>query len=91
MHCSGMRSEHASKVATTYIRVEGRDSGLCRHLSSLATVSSISRPETVPAVHWVVLEPLPAETNVAAHRIAANSNAPPLLPPVNLQLVTLRV
>jgi hypothetical protein len=91
MHCSGVKSKHASQVATTSIRVEGRDGGRCMHLASLATLSSTSRSETVQTVQWVVIEPLPTQITAATHRIAANSNAPPLLPPVNLQLVTLRV
>ncbi len=91
MHCSGMMSAHASKVTTSWVQVECRDSGLCRHLSSLATVSSISRSDTVQAVHWVVLEPLHSQITVAAHRIAANCNAPSLLLPVNLLLVALRI
>jgi hypothetical protein len=91
MHCSGMKSAHASKVAAPSIRAEGRDGGRCTHLASPATLNSISRSETVKAVQWVVVGPLPSQVPVAAHRIAASSNAPPLLPPVNLLLVTLRV
>jgi hypothetical protein len=91
MHCSGMKRRHASTTASTCVRVEDRDGGLCKHPSPVATASFVSRGETVQTVHWVVVEPVSTQTTAAAYRFAAKANAPPLGPAVNSLLITLRV
>ncbi|MBB5059593.1 hypothetical protein HDF16_004319 [Granulicella aggregans] len=91
MHCSGMSSPHSSASTAANLRFESSDAGLCRHPLPLATMSSIPTSESVAAVHWIFVEPVPIQPLVAAYRFVAHSKASPLRPVGDPLLVTLRV